>query len=76
MQSEYSLFFRGPEAETLPLLDELGIGFVPFSPLGAGFLTGAIDASTTFAPDDFRNHVPRFSAEARAASSEATADRK
>lgn len=67
LQSEYSLFWRGPEAETLPLLQELGIGFVPFSPLGAGFLSGKIDANTTFAPDDFRNHVPRFSPEARAA---------
>ena len=67
VQSEYSLFWRGPEAETLPLLEELGIGFVPFSPLGAGFLSGQIDANTTFAPGDFRNHVPRFSPEARAA---------
>ncbi|MBP1804393.1 aldo/keto reductase [Rubellimicrobium aerolatum] len=67
VQSEYSLFYRGPEAEILPLLEELGVGFVPFSPLGAGFLTGQIDATTTFAPDDFRNFVPRFSAQARAA---------
>jgi aryl-alcohol dehydrogenase-like predicted oxidoreductase len=67
VQSEYSLFWRGPEAETLPLLEELGIGFVPFSPLGAGFLSGKIDATTTFAPGDFRNHVSRFSPEARAA---------
>lgn len=67
VQSEYSLFWRGPEAEILPLLEELGIGFVPFSPLGAGFLSGKIDATTTFAEGDFRNHVPRFSPEARAA---------
>lgn len=67
VQSEYSLWWRGPEAETLPLLEELGIGFVPFSPLGAGFLTGAIDAATSFDKDDFRNAVPRFTPEARAA---------
>ncbi len=67
VQSEYSLFWRGPEAELLPALEELGIGFVPFSPLGAGFLTGKIDETTTFAKDDFRNLVPRFSPEARKA---------
>jgi aryl-alcohol dehydrogenase-like predicted oxidoreductase len=67
VQSEYSLFFRGPEAELLPALEELGIGFVPFSPLGAGFLTGTIDESTKFDPTDFRNIVPRFSPEARKA---------
>ena len=67
VQSEYSLFWRGPEAELLPLLEELGIGFVPFSPLGAGFLTGKIDENTKFDPNDFRNHVPRFSPEARKA---------
>lgn len=67
VQSEYSLFWREPEAELIPLLEELGIGFVPFSPLGAGFLTGKIDAGTTFDPTDFRNVVPRFSPEARAA---------
>ncbi|MGO4855075.1 aldo/keto reductase [Phaeovulum sp. W22_SRMD_FR3] len=67
VQSEYSLFWRGPELELLPLLEELGIGFVPFSPLGAGFLTGKIDESTTFEKDDFRNFVPRFSADARKA---------
>ena len=67
VQSEYSLFWRGPEAEILPLLEELGIGFVHFSPLGAGFLGGQIDANTTFAQGDFRNLVPRFSPEARAA---------
>lgn len=67
LQSEYSLFWREPERELLPLVDELGIGFVPFSPLGAGFLTGQIDENTVFAPDDFRNHVPRFSREARKA---------
>jgi aryl-alcohol dehydrogenase-like predicted oxidoreductase len=67
VQSEYSLFYRGPEAELLPALEELGIGFVPFSPLGAGFLTGQIDENTTFDPIDFRNIVPRFSPEARKA---------
>jgi aryl-alcohol dehydrogenase-like predicted oxidoreductase len=67
VQSEYSLFWRGPELELLPLLEELAIGFVPFSPLGAGFLTGQIDEHTVFAPNDFRNHVPRFSVEARKA---------
>jgi aryl-alcohol dehydrogenase-like predicted oxidoreductase len=67
VQSEYSLFWRGPEAELLPVLEELGIGFVPFSPLGAGFLTGKIDENTTFSKDDFRNLVPRFSPEARRA---------
>jgi aryl-alcohol dehydrogenase-like predicted oxidoreductase len=65
VQSEYSLFWRGPEAELLPTLEELGIGFVPFSPLGAGFLTGKIDENTKFDPTDFRNMVPRFSPEAR-----------
>ncbi len=67
LQSEYSLFWRGPEGELLPVLEELGIGFVPFSPLGAGFLTGQIDETTIFDPSDFRNHVPRFSPEARKA---------
>jgi aryl-alcohol dehydrogenase-like predicted oxidoreductase len=67
VQSEYSLFWRGPEAELLPALEELGIGFVPFSPLGAGFLTGKIDQNTKFDPSDFRNIVPRFSPEARKA---------
>jgi aryl-alcohol dehydrogenase-like predicted oxidoreductase len=67
LQSEYSLWWRAPEAEILPLCQELGIGFVPFSPLGKGFLTGKIDASTTFAKDDFRNIVPRFTAENRKA---------
>ncbi|SFP80235.1 aldo/keto reductase [Sphingomonas rubra] len=67
LQSEYSLFWREPEDELLPLVQELGIGFVPFSPLGAGFLTGQIDENTVFAPGDFRNHVPRFSREARKA---------
>lgn len=67
VQSEYSLFWRGPEAELLPTLEELGIGFVPFSPLGAGFLTGKIDENTQFDPTDFRNFVPRFSDEARKA---------
>jgi aryl-alcohol dehydrogenase-like predicted oxidoreductase len=67
VQSEYSLFYRGPEAELLPALEELGIGFVPFSPLGAGFLTGKIDENTKFDPTDFRNMVPRSSPEARKA---------
>jgi aryl-alcohol dehydrogenase-like predicted oxidoreductase len=67
VQSEYSLFWRGPELALLPALEELGIGFVPFSPLGAGFLTGAIDEHTVFDPTDFRNVVPRFSVEARKA---------
>lgn len=64
LQSEYSMFWREPETEILPLLEELGIGFVPFSPLGKGFLTGKLDATTTFAEDDFRSTVPRFSPEA------------
>ncbi len=67
VQSEYSLWWREPEKEILPTLEELGIGFVPFSPLGKGFLTGAIDAKTQFAPNDFRNIVPRFTPEARTA---------
>lgn len=67
VQSEYSLFWRGPETELLPALEALGIGFVPFSPLGAGFLTGKIDETTQFDPTDFRNNVPRFSPEARRA---------
>ena len=67
LQSEYSLWWREPETEILPTLEELGIGFVPFSPLGKGFLTGAIDASTTFDSTDFRNVVPRFTAENRKA---------
>lgn len=67
VQSEYSLWHREPENELLPALEELGIGFVPFSPLGAGFLTGQIGRDTTFAPGDFRNHVPRFAADAREA---------
>ncbi|VVE88630.1 aldo/keto reductase [Pandoraea bronchicola] len=65
LQSEYSLWWREPEKEILPLLEELGIGLVPFSPLGKGFLTGAINASTRFDPSDFRNVVPRFSEENR-----------
>ncbi len=67
LQSEYSLWWREPETEILPTLEELGIGFVPFSPLGKGFLTGAINESTTFDSTDFRNVVPRFSAENRKA---------
>jgi len=65
LQSEYSLFWREPEAEIIPTLEELGIGFVPFSPLGKGFLTGKIDENTKFDPTDFRNIVPRFTPEAR-----------
>jgi aryl-alcohol dehydrogenase-like predicted oxidoreductase len=64
VQSEYSLFWRGPEATLIPTLAELGIGFVPFSPLGAGFLTGQIDQNTKFEPGDFRGSVPRFTPEA------------
>jgi aryl-alcohol dehydrogenase-like predicted oxidoreductase len=67
LQSEYSLWWREPEGEIIPALEELGIGFVPFSPLGKGFLTGAIDESTTFADDDFRNTIPRFAPENRSA---------
>jgi aryl-alcohol dehydrogenase-like predicted oxidoreductase len=67
VQSEYSLFWRGPELELLAVLEELGIGFVPFSPLGAGFLTGKIDENTQFEASDFRNAVPRFSVDARKA---------
>jgi aryl-alcohol dehydrogenase-like predicted oxidoreductase len=67
LESEYSLWWREPEAEVLPTCEELGIGFVPFSPLGKGFLTGKIDEKTSFDKDDFRNIVPRFSPEARKA---------
>ncbi len=67
LQSEYSLWWRNPEAELLPTCEELGIGFVPFSPLGKGFLTGKIDENTSFDSSDFRNIVPRFTAEARKA---------
>jgi aryl-alcohol dehydrogenase-like predicted oxidoreductase len=67
LQSEYSLWWREPEEAILPVLEELGIGFVPFSPLGKGFLTGAINANTTFDSSDFRNTVPRFAEEARKA---------
>lgn len=67
VQSEYSLFWRGPETEIFPTLEELGIGFVPFTPLGAGFLTGKIDETTTFDATDFRNMVPRMAPEARRA---------
>lgn len=67
LQSEYSLFWREPEQEILPTLEELGIGFVPFSPLSKGFLTGAINADTKFDSSDFRNIVPRFTPEARTA---------
>src|SRR5438128_2618046 len=67
VQSEYSLWWRSPETELIPALEELGIGFVPFSPLGKGFLAGKIDANTTFDSSDFRNIVPRFTPEARKA---------
>jgi len=67
LQSEYSLWWRRPEEEALPVLEELGIGFVPFSPLGRGFLTGKIDENTSFDAKDFRNTVPRFTADARKA---------
>ena len=73
LQSEYSLWWREPEKEILPTLEELGIGFVPFSPLGKGFLTGAIDENTTFDPTDFRNVVPRFTPEARKSNQELVA---
>jgi len=67
LQSEFSIWWREPEEEILPVLEDLGIGFVPFSPLGRGFLTGKIDASTPFVAGDFRNSLPRFTSEARAA---------
>src|SRR5205807_9567669 len=67
LQSEYALFWREPEEEIMPTLEELGIGFVPFSPLGKGYLTGKIDETTTFDASDFRNTVPRFSPENRKA---------
>jgi aryl-alcohol dehydrogenase-like predicted oxidoreductase len=67
LQSEYSLWWREPEGDIFPVLEELGIGFVPFSPLGRGFLTGAINAQTAFDAKDFRNMIPRFSADARKA---------
>jgi aryl-alcohol dehydrogenase-like predicted oxidoreductase len=67
LQSEYSLWWRSPELDVLPTLEELGIGFVPFSPLGRGFLTGKVDANTTFDSTDFRNNLPRFTPEARKA---------
>src|SRR5437764_1813469 len=67
LQSEYSLWWRQPEQEVLPVLEELGIGFVPFSPLGRGFLTGKIDENTSFSSTDFRNTLPRFKPEARKA---------
>src|ERR1043166_4343538 len=67
VQSEYSLWWRRPGEELVPTLEELGIGFVPFSPLGKGFLTGTIDEKTTFVSSDFRNIVPRFTPEARKA---------
>ena len=70
LQSEYSLWWREPEQQILPVLEELGIGFVPFSPLGKGFLTGAIDANTRFAEGDFRNVVPRFTEENRKANAQ------
>jgi aryl-alcohol dehydrogenase-like predicted oxidoreductase len=73
LQSEYSLWWREPEQEILPTLEELGIGFVPFSPLGKGFLTGAIDENTKFDATDFRNVVPRFTPEARRANQELVA---
>ncbi|HVM84500.1 MAG TPA: aldo/keto reductase [Candidatus Binatia bacterium] len=67
LQSEYSLWWREPETSVFPTLEELSIGFVPFSPLGRGFLVGSVDANSTFTPDDFRNTLPRFSAESRKA---------
>lgn len=70
LQSEYSLWWREPERDIFPVLQELGIGFVPFSPLGKGFLTGKIDKNTKFDASDFRNIVPRFSPQARQANQE------
>jgi aryl-alcohol dehydrogenase-like predicted oxidoreductase len=70
LQSQYSMWWREPEHEILPVLEELRIAFVPFSPLGKGFLTGAIDDKTSFSKDDFRNIVPRFTPEARKANQE------
>ena len=70
LQSEYSLWWRKPEQEVIPTLEELGIGFVPYSPLGKGFLTGKIDETTSFASTDFRNTLPRFTADARKANQE------
>jgi len=67
LQSEYSLWWREPETEIMPTLEELGIGFVPFSPLGKGFLTGTVDRTTSFADNDLRAQIPRFSLEAREA---------
>src|SRR5699024_7149292 len=67
VQSEYSMWWRQPEEKLLPMLEDLGIGFVPFSPLGKGFLTGDIDENTTFSDDDYRNTVPRFDKENRTA---------
>jgi aryl-alcohol dehydrogenase-like predicted oxidoreductase len=67
LQSEYSLWYRAPEAEIIPTLEELGIGFVPYSPLGKGFLTGKMDENTTFEPTDIRSRIPRFTPEARIA---------
>ncbi|PYJ67160.1 MAG: aldo/keto reductase, partial [Verrucomicrobia bacterium] len=67
LQTEYSLWWRRPEEEVLPALEELGIGFVPYSPLGRGFLTGKMDENTTFDSSDFRNRLPRFTPEARKA---------
>jgi hypothetical protein len=75
LQSEYSLWWREPEKEILPTVEELGIGFVPFSPLGKGFLTGAINESTKFDQSDFRNIVPRFSSSARKANQTAAVPR-
>src|SRR5699024_9336777 len=73
VQSEYSMWWRQPEEELLPMLEELGIGFVPFSPLGKGFLTGEIDENTTFSDDDYRNTVPRFDKENRTANQQLVA---
>ena len=70
LESEYSLWWREPEEQILPVLEELGIGFVPFSPLGRGFLTGAINSDTQFGKSDFRSILPRFTPEAREANQE------
>src|SRR5207249_8425262 len=76
LQSEYSLWWREPEKEIIPTLEEFGIGFVPFSPLGKGFLTGKIDESTNLDASDFRNTIPRFAPEARKANKALVAPRK
>ena len=74
VQSEYSLWWRAPERDVLPTCEELGIGFVPFSPLGKGFLTETVDENTTYDPADLRARIPRFAPEVRSASAEGWID--